>query len=112
MKFSFIIMSALLLCGNVWATKDIHDSILRVKAGDKELRFSGYFDGYYAHDFSNPVHGEEDFEVSNHSGGRQYTSNPLYAFSKWTLNTRTLAFVWRTTLGTLWKKCMQMSLKD
>lgn len=78
MKFRLLLVSAILMCSNVWATKDIHDSVLKVKAGDKELRFSGYFDGYYAHDFSNPVDGQEDFEESDHTGGRQYTSNPLY----------------------------------
>lgn len=56
-------------------TKDVHESVLKVKAGNKEIRFSGYMDGYYAYDFNNPFEGEKDFE---NGGGRAYTSNPLY----------------------------------
>ena len=79
-----LVLLTLLLAQTAWATKDIHDSVLKVKAGEKELRFSGYFDGYYAHDFSNPVDSQKDLESTyNDSGnsndaGRQYTSNPLY----------------------------------
>lgn len=58
-----------------FADKDIHQSILKVSAGKKELRFSAYADGYYAFDPSNPYRGEEDFDAG---GGRDYTSNPLY----------------------------------
>ena len=85
-----LLILGLFLSQSVWATKDIHEGLLRVKAGDKDLRFSGYFDGYYAHDFSNPVNGGDDLEeswnescgeiggCSSNEAGRQYTSNPLY----------------------------------
>ena len=59
-----LLILGLFLSQSVWATKDIHEGLLRVKAGDKDLRFSGYFDGYYAHDFSNPVNGGDDLEES------------------------------------------------
>ena len=78
MKFALFFISVALACGNVWASKDIHEGLLKVRAGEKELRFSGYFDGYYAYDFSNPVDGQEDLETSGGTGGRQYTSDPLY----------------------------------
>lgn len=78
MKFRLLLIFAMLVSGHAWATKDVHEGLLKVKAGEKELRFSGYFDGYYAYDFSNPVDGQRDFDQSNGTGGRQYTSNPLY----------------------------------
>jgi Putative beta-barrel porin-2, OmpL-like. bbp2 len=74
----FFLFFFILTAGNVWATKDVHEGVLRVQAGEKELRFSGYFDGYYAYDFSNPENGGEDLETTGGTGGRQYTSNPLY----------------------------------
>jgi hypothetical protein len=72
MNFLFLILAS----NFVWANKDINEGILKIKSGPKEIRFSGYIDGYYAYDFSNPYHGEKDLELDG--GGRDYTSNPLY----------------------------------
>lgn len=61
------------------ATKDVHPGLLRVEAGEKSLFFSGYVDGYYTFDPSNPYYGSDDFDLnSGKKGGRDYTSNPLY----------------------------------
>jgi hypothetical protein len=65
-----------ILSRHAMATKDVHPSVLRVKAGDKQLFFSAYVDGYYAYDFSNPYNGSYDLDQKD--GGRQFTSNPLY----------------------------------
>jgi hypothetical protein len=78
-----------IVTSNSWATKDDHDGHLKVISGKKAIRFSGYIDGYYANDFSNPLNGADDLEnswndsctpgpCSSQDGGRQYTSNPLY----------------------------------
>lgn len=71
-------LACLLIAANSWATKDVHPSKLHVKAGEKQLLFSGYIDGYYAHDFSDPFEGEEDIESGGIDKGRDFTSNPLY----------------------------------
>ncbi len=75
---SKIVLLVLLLTSlSARADKDLHESQLAVKAGNKELRFSGYFDGYYANDFNNPIDAQKDLDL-NANGGRQFTSNPLY----------------------------------
>ena len=74
----FSVALLMLAAFSAYADKDIHPSLLKVNAGNKELRFSGYIDGYYAYDFSNPYDGEKDIEVNSVSTGRDYTSNPLY----------------------------------
>jgi hypothetical protein len=62
-----------------FATKDVHPGLLRVEAGEKMLFFSGYIDGHYAYDFSDPYNGSNDLEQNGLGfGGRDYTSNPLY----------------------------------
>ena len=82
MKFRWLFLGTLFLASSAFATKDVHEGRLKVMAGKKELRFSGYIDGYYAHDFSNPVDGEKDIETNEQTPGattgRQFTSNPLY----------------------------------
>jgi hypothetical protein len=85
----FLLFFLLITTLSAWATKDDHDGHLKVHSGKKSIRFSGYIDGYYAHDFSNPLDGGHDLEesweescqmgtCSSQNGGRQYTSNPLY----------------------------------
>lgn len=76
LKF-FIILIFLLISISSYAekTKDMNDGLLKIISGDKEIRFSGYMDSYYAYDLHNPYEGEKDFEQG---GGRYYTSDPLY----------------------------------
>jgi len=74
---NFILMMVL-ISFSVWADKDLETNSLRLKLGGKELHFSGYLDGYYAYDPSNPLKGEQDIELHGVKSGRDYTSNPLY----------------------------------
>jgi hypothetical protein len=60
------------------ADKNIHESLIKVNAGEKGLRFSAYADGYFAYDFDNPIDAHEDHELTDGLGGRDYTSNPLH----------------------------------
>ncbi len=77
--YLFLVALFCLISLNAFATKDVHPSLLRVKAGDKQLFFSGYVDGYYAVDFSNPYNGSYDLDQKGiGNGGRDFTSNPLY----------------------------------
>lgn len=71
----FIILILVILSQVSWADKDIHDSTLSIKAGESTLKFSGYFDTYYAYDFARPYGTQKDID---NGGGRNYTSNPLY----------------------------------
>ncbi len=60
----------------VYATKDIQPQSLGLQSGLKGLKFTGYFDGYFGYDFSDPYQGDKDLELEG--GGRDFTSNPLY----------------------------------
>lgn len=75
-----IVIAACWLCFSftVLATKDVNLGLLKVEAGSKALFFSGYIDGQYTYDFSNPYRGSQDIEETNGQGGRDFTSNPLY----------------------------------
>lgn len=78
MRFLFLLV-LFALSAPSFATKDVHPGLLKVQAGEKYLFFSGYVDGYYTHDFSNPYYGSRDFDLNSPSkSGRDYTSNPLY----------------------------------
>jgi hypothetical protein len=78
MVFKFLTLAILLATSVAWADKDIHEGLLKVQAGDKELRFSAYTDGYFAADFNNPIDGEKDLDLNPATGGHNFTSNPLY----------------------------------